>query len=44
MSADYDDHDHLPDEIARPLDLDETIRTVICTSDTLRRIELLRSR
>jgi len=34
MSADYDDHDHLPDEIARPLDLDETIRTVICTSDT----------
>ena len=34
MSADHDNHDQFPDEGARPLDLDETIRTVICTSDT----------
>ena len=36
MFADRDpsDHDGTRPERARPLDLDETIRAVICTSDT----------
>ena len=37
MFADHDrtdDNDNLPGERSRPLDLDETIRAVICTSDT----------
>jgi hypothetical protein len=29
-----DDYDDTQEERARPLDLDETIRAVICTSDT----------
>jgi hypothetical protein len=37
MFADHDgsdDYDNVPEEGSRPLDLDETIRAVICTSDT----------
>ena len=37
MFADHDgndDYDGTPEERSRPLGLDETIRTVICTSDT----------
>jgi hypothetical protein len=37
MFADQDPTDHYhdtPDERSRPLELDETIRAVICTSDT----------
>ena len=29
-----DDHDKVPQDRWRPVDLDETIRAVICTSDT----------
>jgi hypothetical protein len=37
MSADHDgnnDYDNVPQDRSRPLDLDETIRAVIYTSDT----------
>jgi hypothetical protein len=34
MFTDHDDHDNAPDQRLPPLELDETIRTVICTSDT----------
>jgi len=37
MFADHDpidDYDDTPEEGSRPLELDETIRAVICTSDT----------
>ena len=37
MFADHDgndDYDDVPEERSRPLHLDETIRAVICTSDT----------
>jgi hypothetical protein len=37
MFADHDptdDYDNVPHEPSRPLDLDQTIRAVICTSDT----------
>ena len=37
MSADHDgnnDYDNVPQDRSRPLDLDQTIPAVICTSDT----------